>query len=103
MKKNILIATPALNSGGVEVSLLRFIKELINNKNISITLLLLKKEGIYLKDIPKEVRIIEVEYDNSIYNYNNKKEDIKNYKKISDKIKFFKTRLKLRTEIIQFP
>ena len=95
-KKNILIAIPTLNSGGVEVSLIRFIKELSKNENISITLLLLKKEGIYLKEVPKNVKILEIKYDNNLYNYNNKKEDIKKYKKFFDKVKFLKIRLPLR-------
>lgn len=95
MKKNILVATPSLGSGGVEVSLIRFIKELSNDKNLSITLLLLKKEGIYLKDIPSGIKILEVKYDKEIYSYNNKKEDISKFNFI-DKIKFTIYRLKLR-------
>ena len=95
-KKRILIATPTLNSGGVEVSLIRFINELSKNKNINITLLLLKKDGIYLKDVPVNVKILEISYDNELYNYNNKKEDINRIVSIADKFKFLKLRYKLR-------
>ena len=101
VKKNILIAIPTLNSGGVEVSLIRFIKELSKNKNISITLLMLKKEGIYLKDVPKNIKILEIKYDDSLYDYNNKKEDINKYTTIFDKVKFIKFRLKLRKLLIK--
>ena len=99
MKKNILIATPSLNSGGVEVSLIRFITELAKNKNLNIDLLLLKKEGIYLEKVPNNVKILEVNYDNDIYNYNKKIKDIKCIKGLKDKLKFFKYRLKLKNAL----
>lgn len=101
VKKNILIATPTLNSGGVEVSLIRFLEELSKDKNVSITLLLLKKEGIYLNDVPKNIKILEIQYDDAFYNYNNKKEDIKKYKNILDKVKFLKIRFQLRRLLVQ--
>ena len=94
--KKIIIATPALNSGGVEVSLVRFLKELSKNKNYEITLLLLKKEGIYLEEIPSNINIITVNYTNDMYNYNYKFSDIKSIKNIINKIKFFVYRMKLR-------
>lgn len=101
VKKNILIAIPTLNSGGVEVSLIRFIKELSKNKDISITLLLLRKEGIYLKDIPKNIKVLEIKYYDSLYDYNNKKEDINKYTNIFDKLKFIRIRLKLRKLLVK--
>ena len=75
--KKILIATPYMHTGGVEVSLIRFLKEISVNNDI--TLLLLKKEGIYLKDIPKNVKIVTVNYDNSLYDYDNKIADVINF------------------------
>ena len=36
--KKIIVGTPSLNSGGVEVSLVRFLKELSKNKNYDITI-----------------------------------------------------------------
>ena len=100
MKKEILIAIPTLNSGGVEVSLMRFINELSKNKDLNIELLMLKKEGLYLKELPKNIKVLEVSYTNQMYNYNNKKEDIKKYKRIIDKIKYLNIRFKLRKYII---
>ena len=96
MKKKILIAIPALPSGGVEVSLIRFLNELSKNKDLSIDLLMLSKTGIYLKDVPKNVNIIEVSYDDEMYNYNNQLKDHQKYKNIFKKIKYLSIRLKLR-------
>ena len=80
--RKILITIPTLNSGGVEVSLVRFINELSRDKNNKITLLMLKREGLYLDSIPDSVEIIEVSYDDRMYSYNNKFSDIKNIKGI---------------------
>lgn len=97
--RKILITIPTLNSGGVEVSLVRFINELSRDKNNKITLLMLKKEGLYLDSIPNSVEIIEVSYDDRMYSYNNKFSDIKNIKGISRKIKFFNYRMKLKNKL----
>ena len=97
--KKIIVGTPSLNSGGVEVSLVRFLKELSKNKNYDITLLLLKKEGIYVDSIPDNVNIITVSYINDIYNFNNKFENIKNIKGIINKIKFIIYRLRLKNYV----
>ena len=94
--KKIIIGTPSLISGGVEVSLVRFIKELSKNKNYKITLLLLKREGIYLNSIPKNVSIITLEYINDMYSFNRKMKDVTNIKGINNKLKFIMYRLKLR-------
>lgn len=98
MKKNILIATTYLNSGGVEVSLVRFLNELSKDKNLSIDLLLLKKHGIYLVDIPQNVNIIEVKYINDLYDFDNRISDFKKFKFL-DKLKFLKYRLSLKKNI----
>lgn len=97
--KKIIIGTPSLTSGGVEVSLVRFLNELSKNKNYQITLLLLKKEGIYLDSIPKNIDIITVKYTNDIYNFNSKIKDIKNIIGLSNKLRFILYRLRLRTYI----
>lgn len=97
--RKILITIPTLNSGGVEVSLVRFINELSRDKNNKITLLMLKREGLYLDSIPDSVEIIEVSYDDRMYSYNNKFSDIKNIKGISRKIKFFNYRMKLKNKL----
>ena len=94
--RKILIATPHLKSGGVEVSMIRFLKELIKDKENKVELLLLKKEGIYVDEIPKEVFVNIVSYDDDIYNYNNEFKHIKDIKGIAKKIKFFFYRLNLK-------
>lgn len=94
--KRIIIGIPSLNSGGVEVSLVRFVKELSRNKNYKISLLLLKKEGIYLEDIPKSVNILTVKFDDDIYSYFKKIGDIKSVSGIFNKVNFFFYRNNLR-------
>ena len=94
--KKIIIGCPTLGSGGVEVSLVRFVKELSKDKNINITLLLLEKKGIYLKDIPKDVHIIEAKYIDDMYKYNGVLKDISHVKGIGNKIKYFNYRYKLK-------
>lgn len=95
MKKKILISTEYLKSGGVEVSLIRFINELSKNKNIDIDLLLLKREGIYLNKVPKNVNIIELQYADDLYRYDSKISDIKKISGLK-KIKFLNYKYKLK-------
>lgn len=71
MSKKILIGIESLNSGGVEVSLIRFLNELSKYNDIEIDLLLLKKEGIYLEKVPKNINIIEITNNNPMYKYTN--------------------------------
>lgn len=94
--RKILIAIPTLNSGGVEVSMIRFIKELSKNKDNEIVLLMLKKEGIYLKNIPNNIKIIEVDYNEQIYSYFNTIKDIEKVNGVINKIKFLIFRLRLK-------
>ncbi len=98
MKKKILIAIPTLNSGGVEVSLIRFINELAKREDLIIDLLMLEKVGLYLKDIPKNVNILEVKYTNDMYNYNNHFSDYKKYSGLN-KLKYLYLRFKLRSYV----
>lgn len=60
MQRKIFIMAKKMESGGTEVALLNLLNELIKYQDVSITLGLLKKEGIYLKNIPEQVKIIEV-------------------------------------------
>lgn len=94
--KKILIGIPNLQSGGVEVSLIRFINILSQNKDIKITLLMLEKEGMYLKSVPKNVKIIELKYIDDIYRYNRQIRDVCEIKGMKRKIQFVIYRLKLR-------
>lgn len=54
--KKILFSAYSLDVGGIETALITLIKNI--HLNYSITLVLEKKEGIFLNDIPKEVNII---------------------------------------------
>ena len=94
--KKIIIGIPHLNSGGVEVSLIRLLKELSKDKKLEITILMLKKEGMYLKDIPSNIKIQELKYTKEIYSFNKSIKDIKKIKNFKDKITFFIYRNKLR-------
>ena len=97
--KKILIGIPYLNSGGVEVSLIRFLKEFSRDNKID--LLMLKKEGMYLKDVPSNVNIIETQYDNDIYSFEKQLKDIKNIKGLKKKITFLIYRLKLKKALVK--
>ena len=94
--KKIIIGIPSLVSGGVEVSLVRFIKQLSANKDLDVTLFMLEKKGMYLDDIPDNVKIVEAEYVDYIYEYNKSIKDIFNIKGFFKKYKFFVYRNKLR-------
>ena len=63
--KKILFVTKSLDSGGTEVSLINLLKKISSNKNYDITLALLKREGIYLADVPNSVKIVEIYNDNA--------------------------------------
>lgn len=56
--KKILIASNSLNLGGIETSLINLLKK-INTKKYEITLVLERKEGIFLEDVPHGIKIIE--------------------------------------------
>ena len=64
--KKIIIISKKMESGGTEVSLLNTIKEL-RKHDVQITLGLLKKEGVYLEKIPKEVNVFEIFNDQEKY------------------------------------
>ena len=56
--KKILIASYSLGFGGIETSLINLLKN-FDLKKYKVTLVLEKKEGVYLNDVPKEVKIKE--------------------------------------------
>ena len=56
-KKNILISTIHMDFGGIEKTLINLLKNLNYNK-YNVELLLLLNNGPFIKDIPKEVKII---------------------------------------------
>ena len=56
--KKLFFASYNLDIGGIEKSLLNMLKKLDYNK-YDVTLLLQKKAGVFLKDVPKEVKVEE--------------------------------------------
>lgn len=58
MKKNIVFCAYNLDLGGIETALVSLLNNLDYSK-YNVSLLLTKKEGIFLNDIPKEVNIID--------------------------------------------
>lgn len=56
--KKILITSYNIDIGGIETALLNLLKKL-EHKKYDITLVLEKKEGIFLKDIPKGIKVID--------------------------------------------
>lgn len=86
--KKILVGAEALTSGGVEVSLTRFLDVLSKRKDLKVDLFLMKKEGIYFDKIPKNVNIIYLSNKHDMYKYTNTYSYIKNLHGM-DKVKFF--------------
>ena len=57
-KKKILIAAYNLDIGGIEISLINLLKN-INYEKYDITLVLEKKKGVFLDEVPKQIKIKE--------------------------------------------
>lgn len=83
--KKILFAAYSLDYGGIETALVTLIKYL--SKSYEVTLVLEKKQGIYLDDIPSNVNIVEYEVSNNknvlsrkIINFKNQIKFKKKYK-----------------------
>ena len=56
--KNILFVMPSLGSGGAEKSLVNLLN-LIDYEKYAVDLLLFKREGLFLSQIPKKVRLLQ--------------------------------------------
>lgn len=76
MKKKLLITAYSLDVGGIEKALVNLIKKIENKYEI--TLVLEKKQGIFLDEISKKVNILEYKVCNSKYII---------YRKIKNKLK----------------
>lgn len=61
--KKILFSAYSLDVGGIETALITLLKNI--HSKYDITLVLEKKEGIFLKDVPKDVKIITYKPNNS--------------------------------------
>lgn len=83
MKKTLFISAFSLDVGGIETALIALLKNL--NNEYDITLALEKKQGIFLKDVPENVNVIE-------YKISNKKNVI------TRKIENFKKQRKFKKE-----
>ncbi len=77
MKKNMLFVMINLYNGGAERSLINLLKLLDYNK-YNVDLLLFKKEGTFLKEVPSEVSIIELDETSRILYGNNEKKSLIN-------------------------
>lgn len=66
MKKKILFIMPALPGGGAEKVLIDILKN-FDYRTYTVTLLLEFREGVYLNDVPKEVRILALHRQNTIW------------------------------------
>ena len=54
--KKILFSAYSLDVGGIETALVTLLKYLVNDYDI--TLVLEKKQGVFLEDLPKEIKVI---------------------------------------------
>lgn len=66
MKKKILFIMPALPGGGAEKVLIDILKN-FDYMSYEVTLLLEYREGIYLDDVPEEVRVLSLHSQNTIW------------------------------------
>ncbi len=64
MKKKILFTAYSLSLGGIEKALVNLLNVLDENK-YDITLILEKKEGIFLEQIPKYIKVLEYHIDDN--------------------------------------
>ena len=88
MKRRVLICANNVDIGGIEKSLVTLLN-LINYQKYDVTLLLEEKKGIYLKDIPKQVKIID---------YKLKKDGNIIFRKIYNRVNLIKTICKLNNK-----
>lgn len=58
MKKKIMITAYSLGLGGIEKALINLL-QLLDKNRYDITLVLEKKEGIFLSQVPKEIEVLE--------------------------------------------
>ena len=66
MKKKILFFLPSMFGGGAERVVLTILKD-IDRQNFDPSLVLLKKEGRYLDDVPKDIKIIDLDVKQARY------------------------------------
>ena len=60
--KKVLVVMPSLYNGGAERSLVNLLNEFPENK-YKIDVLLFKREGIFLKQLPKNINVLKTPYD----------------------------------------
>lgn len=59
MKKKVLFVMPGLYSGGAEKSLVNLLN-LLDYSKLDVDLLLFKKEGLFMNQVPSEVNILNI-------------------------------------------
>ena len=69
--KKLLFAAHSLNLGGIEKALVT-LTNILSKKGYKITIVLEKKEGIFLKELDPKIEIIEYKtnYDKNIFIFN---------------------------------
>lgn len=88
MKKKLLFTAYNLGLGGIETALINLLKRLDYNK-YDVTLILEKKEGIFLNDVPKNVKILEYKISNSKFIL---------FRKIYNRLKLIKWEKKIKNK-----
>ena len=88
MKKKLLFTAYSMGLGGIESALLNLFKRLDYNK-YEVTLILERKEGIFLDQIPREVNVYEYRIDDS---------KNKLIRKIKNRLKLIKWKIKLKNK-----
>ena len=88
MKKKLLFTAYNLGLGGIETALINLLKRLDYNK-YDVSLILEKKEGIFLNNVPKDVKIFEYKISNNKFVL---------FRKIYNRLKLIKWERKLRNK-----
>ncbi len=86
--KKLLFTAYSLDVGGIETALVNLLQRL-DYKKYEVTLILEKKEGIFLDQIPKEVQVMEYKISNHSFIL---------FRKIYNRLKLLKWKMKLRNK-----
>ncbi|UMB60338.1 glycosyltransferase [Lutibacter sp. A80] len=89
MKKDILFIMNSLNCGGAEKALVSLL-QVIDYNRYNVDLYLFKKEGMFIKDVPKEVTILQQPKNYSFFDMSIKKAIVQNLKKGNFKLIFYR-------------
>ena len=65
--KKVLVVSNAAHSGGVEISLINFIREIKKRTDINVKLLLVENRGVYKEDFEKIIDVKQIQFKNKAY------------------------------------